>query len=352
MASEDRQEADSLRDAVFTELRERPYSYDFFHAMRDLENAHARRPRIGTSISPRQDPIRLGESPRLAFATSALEALEEANAHRPPKLMVNFMGLTGPNGPLPLEWTEYIRDRKRNLRDSTLCGFLDTFHHRLICLFYRAWAVNQKATDFDRPSESRFSTYIGSFLGLGQSTMRGRDLIPDDAKVYFSGHLSSGTRNAEGLESILSDFFEAPVELQPMIGDWLPITERYHCLLGIDPGNATLGETAVLGEKVWDVQNRFRLVVGPIGFDRYVDFLPAAKSFRKLVDWVAFYTSFQFRWDLQVILKSEEVPRTQLGGGSLLGWTSWLTTDSPARDVGDLVIDQSESRTEKEHPVS
>jgi len=352
MAGEDRQETNSVSEAIFRELREKPYSYDFFHVMRDLENAYSWRPKIGTSISPRQEPIRLGQSPRLAFAPSTLEKFEDANSARPPKLSVNFLGLTGPNGPLPLEFTEYIRERLRNMRDSTLTGFLDMFHHRLISLFYRAWAVNQKAADFDRPEESRFSTYIGSFLGLGDPTMRSRDKIPDDAKIYFSGHLSAATRDAEGLESILSDFFEVPVELDAMIGDWLPITERYHCLLGIDRENASLGQNAILGAKVWDVQNRFRLRIGPMPFKRYCDFLPTAESFAKLVDWVAFYTSFQFRWDLQVSLEAEEVPQTQLGGGSLLGWTSWLTTETPTRDAGDLIIDQSESRTEKEHHES
>ena len=43
------------------------------------------------------------------------------------------------------------------------------FHHRMLSLFYRAWAVNQKAADLDRPDVHDFARYIGSFFGLGMA---------------------------------------------------------------------------------------------------------------------------------------------------------------------------------------
>ena len=74
----------------------------------------------------------------------------------PAKLPVNFLGLFGPNGPMPVHITEYARERQLNAHDPTLVGFLDLFHHRILSLFYRAWAVNQKAADLDRPKDARF----------------------------------------------------------------------------------------------------------------------------------------------------------------------------------------------------
>ncbi|MGV8763016.1 type VI secretion system baseplate subunit TssG, partial [Pseudomonas aeruginosa] len=57
-----------------------------------------------------------------------------------PRLDQFFFGLTGPNGPLPLHLTEYARERQRNVNDATFKRFMDVFHHRLLTLFYRAWA--------------------------------------------------------------------------------------------------------------------------------------------------------------------------------------------------------------------
>lgn len=348
MASTNGPQTDPLNDPLLGGLHEKPFDYDFFYAVRQLENRFPDLPKVGTSFSPREDAIRFGQRPSLAFATSTLNGLEVTRSGLP-KLNVNFFGLLGPNGPLPINYTDYTRERQRNLRDGTLSAFFDIFHHRLLSLFYRAWAVNQKAVDFDRPGESRFSTYIGSVFGLAEESHRSRDSIPDDAKRYYAGLLGSESRGAVSLEAILSDFFEAPVEVEQMVGHWLPITERYHCLLGSSPERCLLGETAVVGSRVWDVQNRIRIRLGPVGFERFQSFLPTERSFERLRDWLGLYSTFQFHWDLQLVLKSEEVPMTQLGAGAQIGWTSWVRSEPVTADAADLVIDQSETRTEIEH---
>lgn len=63
-----------------------------------------------------------------------------ASDEGPARLEQFFFGLGGPNGPLPLHLTEYMRERQRNHADPTSKRFLDVFHHRLLSLFYRAWA--------------------------------------------------------------------------------------------------------------------------------------------------------------------------------------------------------------------
>ncbi|MCB1825707.1 MAG: type VI secretion system baseplate subunit TssG, partial [Candidatus Competibacteraceae bacterium] len=44
-------------------------------------------------------------------------------------------------------------------------------------------------------------------------------------------------------------------------------------------------------------------------------------------------------WDVNLILRKEEVPPLRLGEGSQLGWTTWLTSQPPDRDVDDLKLD-------------
>jgi len=50
-----------------------------------------------------------------------------------------------------------------------------------------------------------------------------------------------------------------------------------------------LGYDTVVGERVRDVQSRFRIVMGPMDLDRFGDFLPGRPSLERLRDWVRNY---------------------------------------------------------------
>ena len=120
--------------------------------------------------------IRVGfEIAYAAAAPTPMAAFEQAQGDLPPRLQVRLFGLLGPNGPMPLHITEYVRERLRNAGDPTLSKFLDIFHHRFISLFYRAWAQAQPFVNHDRPKSDRFTVYVGAFLGLAPATVRDQD---------------------------------------------------------------------------------------------------------------------------------------------------------------------------------
>ena len=125
----------------------------------------------------------------------------------PPRLAVNFFGLFGPNGPLPLHLTEYARNRLRAESDPTLVRFIDLFHHRMLTLFYRVWAAAQPTVSFDRPETDRFALYVGSLFGLGMPSLRNRDAFPDLARLHYAGQLACQTRHPDGLNAMISDYF-------------------------------------------------------------------------------------------------------------------------------------------------
>ena len=58
-------------------------------------------------------------------APSAIHAFQPAKKGRPSRLVVNFMGMLGPNGPLPIHLTEYAYERIRNEHDHTWARFLE-----------------------------------------------------------------------------------------------------------------------------------------------------------------------------------------------------------------------------------
>lgn len=319
-------------------LLQNPYAFDFYWAMRRLQAEHPDAPRIGESYRLHEDYLRLSQFPDFRFASSTLRAYEPSVDGKPPRLSVNFLGLLGPNGALPLHVTDYALDRVKQA-DKTMVGFLDVFHHRILSLFFRGWAVHQKAVDLDRPDRQRFPFYLGSFIGRSTHGLQQRDTVPDLAKLYFSGRLASQTRNSEGLAAILTEFFGVRAQIENFVGQWIKIPARDVCKVGASKETGLIGSTVIVGSKVWQCHTKFRIRFGPMRLQELTQLLPHQSSFRRLKDWVKNYLGEELAWDLQHILLASEVPSTTLGAGSLLGWTTWLTTKKPARDADDVIID-------------
>ena len=167
--------SDTLR--LLEALAREPYRYDFYETLRRLECLAADKPRWGTALRPVDEPIRLGQDPDLTFAPAPLATVEFGSNGSPARLQVRLFGLLGPNGPLPIHMTEYVRHRLRHANDPTLSRFLDIFHHRFIALFYRAWAQAQPHVNRDRPAHDRFRVYVGSFIGIAPDATEVRGML-------------------------------------------------------------------------------------------------------------------------------------------------------------------------------
>lgn len=341
MAGTDGQTTDSLIE----QLAREPFRFDFFRAVRLLENQRRDLPRVGCSLSPADDPVRFGQNPSLSFAPSTLEAFQPGAPGAVPRLFVRFLGLLGPNGPLPPHLTEYAHERQLNFGDHTIAAFLNVFHHRLISLFYRAWAANQKAVDLDRPEEQRYATYIGSLLGIGMESLQGRDPVPDWSKLYFSGWLAAPTRCADGLEAILQEFFGVRAAVQPFASRWINLPPDSVCKLGDSPESGSLGLTTILGSHFRECQLSFRLRFGPMKLADYERMLPLHDAFRRLQCWIANYCGEHFLWDARFVLEAGEVPDICLGRAGHLGWTTWMKTRPFTRDAEDLILAPSAEQT-------
>jgi type VI secretion system protein ImpH len=325
-------------DNLIGELAKSPFAYDFFRAVRLLENQRRDLPRVGCSLSPAQDAVRFGQKPSLAFAPSTLENVEPGGPDGAVKLFVRFFGMFGPNAPLPPHLTEYAHERILHHGDRTLAAFLDVFHHRLISFFYRAWAANQITLDLDRKDDQRFSLFVGSTFGLGGDAMWNCDSVQDWAKLHFAGRLACQARSAEGLEAILQEYFEVPAELQTFVGHWMDIPDDSVCVLGNSPQTGSVGVNTIVGLHIYDGQLKFRIRLGAMNFKDYERLLPGGKSFERLRQWVFNYCGEQYFWDAQLVLKAGEVPNTQMGHAGRLGWTTWLKSQPFTRDADDLVL--------------
>jgi type VI secretion system protein ImpH len=337
MAGTDRKTTDHLAELIGA-LQAKPYQFGFNQVLRNLECLYPERPRLGASQRPGDDPIRLAQEPAMTFEAASLTAFEPGKDGKPHRLMVRLLGLLGPNGPLPLHLTEYAQERKRDYSDRTFVRFLDVFHHRMLSLFYRAWANNEPTVSFDRPETDRFADYVGSLVGLGTSTLRKRDDISDHTKFYYSGRFSGQTKCAEGLQAVLADYFDLSAGIEEFVGEWMRLPQQHICRLGADKSNGTLGQSVIVGSKVWGSQHKFRIILGPLSVEDYVRLLPTGDRIRRLVTLVRNYVGDELAWDVRLILKREEVPAVRLDGNSRLGWTTWLGERVSEEDADDLVL--------------
>jgi type VI secretion system protein ImpH len=334
-------------DELLRAVEKNPAKYDFFALLRAIECACPDRMRLGEATRPIDEPIRLGQEATLAFPPSTLAYVEPAKDDRPPRIGVHFLGVFGPNGPLPIHLTEYARDRLRNANDPTLVRFLDIFHHRVLTLFYRAWANAQPTVSRDRPGADRFMTYLGSLLGIGSPAVRDRDDFPDSAKLYFAGRLASQTRNAEGLKAIVGEYIGLPTDLEEFVGEWTPLQDESRWRITRTAFAGALGVSTILGARAWQRQTKFRLVFGPLKRDELQSMLPGSPRLKRLQALVRNYVGDALSWDLRLFLDKRVSQPFRLDRVTRLGWTSWLGRCPEGEGREDLIFNpHQESATE------
>ena len=310
-----------------------PHRWDFYSVMRLVDARHADKPKLGTARRPADEPVRLGQAVELAFAPTPLSDIRLEDRSGKPRIEVRFFGLFGPNGPLPLHLTGYVRERQKPWRkdrdDETLARFADMFHHRLLLLFYRAWAQAQPTVSLDRPDEDRFADYVGSTIGVGGKPWRDRNAAPDHARLAFAGLLSRQVRNADGLANLLSGYLGKPVRVEQFVGRWMALLETDRSRIGRRAASrrmstSQLGVSAVLGRSVFDRQHHFRVHIGPLSLAAFEALLPVGSALPALHALLKDYAGLEFGWDLRLELDKTQVPACRLGHYGRLGWTTWL----------------------------
>lgn len=335
MAGETRATSEAV--GLAAALEEAPYKFDFNQAMRLIEAGSPGMQRVGRSLRPSEDPVRLGQEPSLAFAPSMLATFRPGGKGEADYLAGFFFGLFGPNGPLPLHLSEYARDRERLQHDRTFRAFADIFHHRMMSLFYRAWADARPTVQMDRPQDDRFATYVGATFGTALESLRDRDALADHSKLYMAGRLSLQTRPVEGLQAMLEELFQVPMQVEEYVGEWMKLPAESRLRLGQSRDTGRLGETATIGSRVWGGQHKFRIRCGPLERQDFRRFLPGGESLERLCATVRNYVGDELEWELRMLLVGSQLPSVRIGENGRLGWTSWIG-ERPQESVAEDVV--------------
>lgn len=327
-------------ERLWARLAAKPHAFDLFMALRRIEGAHLTLPRLGTALKPRDEPVRFAQDPTLSFPPAPIAEVTPPGTG-PARLVQRVVGLLGANGALPTHLTEYVRERTLHHGDPTLQRFMDMLLHRFGLLLYRAWTRSQPAAMLDRADDAAIERWLGSLIGLGLPALRQRDALHDHARLFFAGRLARQVRDADGLQAWISLQFGVPVQVRQCQGHWMPLHPDDRSRLS-RYGQPALGRGAVLGRQVWDVQHKFRIVLGPLDLADYQRFLPGGPALQVLRDLVRQYVGLEFEWDLQLILRHDNVPSWSLGRragvAGHLGRASWLASRQRERDADQLVV--------------
>jgi len=364
------------------------YDFDFFQAVRVLEKVFPDRKPIGLDFSPDEEIVRFRAHLSLAFPPAPIVAFEPPSEERTsPLLTVTFFGLYGPSGVLPTHYTQMLMDLVRDVRGPerrSLRDWLDLFNQRAISLFYRAWEKYRFFIPFERGEALRkepdaFTLAVRSLVGIGSPGLRNRIevrssefgvrseiesdsaalrtphstlRIPDLSLLYYAGFFAQRPRNPTNLRLLLADYFGVPVEVLPFQGHWLALPEADQTQLG---RMGVLGENTIAGSHVWDRASRFRLRLGPLPYDRFIDLLPdrspgpERKTFFLVSQFARMFVGPEYDFDIQLVLIAAEVPEVNLtdeeATGPRLGWNMWLISETPGEAADDAVFESEDAVT-------
>ncbi|EPZ5496058.1 TPA: type VI secretion system baseplate subunit TssG [Citrobacter freundii] len=304
----------------FIQAQEAPWRYGFLNLMRRVDVQFCAAP-AGSTWQPRMEKFRLGQVPTLTFAPREIAQVswQEGRLH----LSLYSLGLWGPNGPLPLHYTELALNRTESRRDPTLTRFSDLFHHRWLTQFYQAWRSAQSAGGgLDKPEYDRFAFYIASLSGQDLRESAASPL-PDHVRLAASSHLVRESRNPDGLVATLAHYFDVPFRIQEFVLHWIDVANDEITLLGAPAPSSVIGNGALIGQAVPDMQYKFRLVIGPLTLADYQRFLPGGNNLPVLTELVRTFTGFEYIWEIELQLKPHAAPPAIIGGSPQLGWTAW-----------------------------
>jgi type VI secretion system protein ImpH len=327
---------------VEKELREQPYLFEFFQAVRLLERLFPDKSPVGRFNPPGTEVVRFGSHSTLNFPASEIQALDWPDEKKAGRMQVNFMGLTGPEGVLPLYYTSLMAERLRT-GDKSASDFFDIFNHRIISLFYLAWEKYRFSVAYEREGLDPFSHHLMDLIGMGTAAMQNRLPVLDESLLYYSGLIAQHPRSASSLRNLLTDYFEVPVEVEQFSGGWYPLDRQTQTnLQGGFSESEELGVGVVVGDEVWDQTASVRIKIGPLSLQQYQDFLPQGTAFPALRALTRFFSNGEFDFEIQLILDRRDVPPCQLGSDDdnapQLGWHTYIKNQEMKLDASDTIL--------------
>lgn len=311
-------------------------SVGFFELLRRFETPELR---FGRSGGARNEPARLGQGIRLSVATRDISAVRTGAEDGPRHIDVEVLGLFGPEGAMPLHMTRWVLERlserwfaeksDKATADTSFLDFCNMLQHRMIALYWRAWADTRPEVQIELGPEGRVMAILGALAGTG---LPGLGESERALKLRHATALGMAVHGPERLTRFLADIVGAPVSLVEFVGRWTEIPAHLQSRLGT--AFAALGQSAVIGPRSFMRHDRAELRIGPLDLAAYTRLLDDAALAGRLRHAIRFAVGGELEFDLRLVLRRDQVPPARLGQ-SRIGRTAWLPGGG-AQDADDL----------------
>ena len=222
-------------------------------------------------------------------------------------------------------------------RDQSAQEFFDLFNHRLVSLFWLAWAKHRPEIGRQFGFHNSVLRYLEYLVGMGTPALQARmhpgkrapasaKPLPSAAMTYFSGLIAQRPHGERAIAQVVSAVVGAPVQASGCLGTWQTIDSDARTRLGHE--TSRLGHGCVLGSRYWDRQTTLRLTIGPIEHTRFNGLLPRGARLPDIIELTRFLTGLALDLRIRLSLRADEVPPLRLGARTAdrpqLGWNTWL----------------------------
>lgn len=336
--------------SLIRRLIDQPQQFQFFQAVRVIELWLRRgAPARGRTLDA---VLRFRNSVALGFPASQIEALSvaadvaldsdaalqgalEQGLLRHIHLTPAFMGFLGVKGALPYVYTDTIAAQIHFDKNEGGRAFFDTFSHRSMTLFYRAWEQCRVEYRRDINGGDGFLPLQLALAGktparAGAAARPAAEDIADEVVARYAALIRHRPLPVDMIAGVLADYFGLPFRLEAFVGGWetLPPEERtrlgvHHCQLGIN---------TMLGARYWRRELRVRLWIGPLARADFARFLAAGSGGRALKKMLALFAVATVRFEVRPILRVQDVGPVVLNRRSRLGQGSFLLSKPATSD--------------------
>lgn len=326
MGAEERPQVPDLTERLRL-LEDQGRRYAFFQLLFLLERIHAGSASLGGTGPVTDERIRLRPDASMGFPSSDVAEVKQIkypDGVDRTRVSTTFMGLYGVSSPLMNYFIEQVAQAEYQGQQQPARELLDVMHHRFLSLVYRAWTKYRLYVGYRKNGADAFTRRMLCAAGIDgfgvHNTPIHRFLF-----LRYAPMLAWRARTANGLAIALHELFgNLGVRIEQFVGAWTLIEKPYRNRLG--QANATLGESLTIGRYVFDASSRYKIVLGPLGYDDYLAFLPGGHKRPMMRGVCAVFTRGYYDVLLELHVKPDAAPRFQLGSprASTLKRTAWL----------------------------
>ncbi|WP_159565009.1 type VI secretion system baseplate subunit TssG [Budvicia diplopodorum] len=288
---------------------------NFYRFCQLLELAAPKRPPLGSTVHPADDPVRFRPHPGMGFPVSELKSIEydEEQPDAPQTVRTTFMGLYGVDSPLPTGYIDDITQQREG--HEALEAFLDIFNHRILTQFYRIWRKYSYPATFEKGGTDNTSQCLLGLIGLGIPGTENHVATPVSRFLALLGIMRQPARTAEGIQALVR-----------LLAPDTQATVTPHCLRTVpvtspagffDDVPLRLDGRSVLGDETLDANSQLLIALYTENSREAQGWFPEGACYKDFLVLLRVYLGWRYKVRMQLTLPTALLPVPVLGNNAI-----------------------------------